>query len=45
MSMLSNEGDRKMSYYAGIFKGLQALGIAFAFGIGSCVFSLAQGHV
>lgn len=30
---LATEGDRKMSFYAGIFKGLQASGIAIAFGI------------
>ncbi|OCF30948.1 hypothetical protein I316_07354 [Kwoniella heveanensis BCC8398] len=32
-SMLATEGNRKMAYYAGIFKGLQASGIALAFGV------------
>ncbi|AFR95073.2 hypothetical protein C343_03163 [Cryptococcus neoformans C23] len=35
-SMLSQEGDRQMAYYAGIFKGLQASGITIAYGIASC---------
>lgn len=32
-SMLAKEGSRKMTYYSGIFKGLQGTGLALAFGI------------
>lgn len=32
-SMLAAEGSRRMTYYSGIFKGLQGTGLCLAFGI------------